>query len=247
MNECQRKITETLQGDRNYTAAMILAAGNSTRMGGKVSKQFLPIGGIPVLGKTLIAYQNCARIREIIVVSRPEDFETVRGIAKDYGIKKLTAIVAGGATRQESAQKGLQKLSPAVQFVAVADGARCLITPEEIEKVCLRAYEYKAASAAHRVTDTVKRTNATGDVTESVDRNNLWLVQTPQVFVRELYEYAAAQAVTDNLQVTDDNSMIEHLGYRVKMVECGAENIKITTPEDLAIARAIAAYRSVKQ
>jgi 2-C-methyl-D-erythritol 4-phosphate cytidylyltransferase len=233
---------------RKYrTGAIILAAGNSTRMGGKINKQLEPVCNIPVLAHTLMAYQRCKLIEEIVVVTRPQDFEAVLEIAKQYGISKLRHIAAGGSTRQESAKNGMNKLSPVIRYVAIADGARCLITPQQIAKVCLRAYRYQAASAAHQISDTVKRTNAVGMVKETVDRNNLWQAQTPQIFHASLYTAALIRAEDDGFKVTDDNSLIEHLGYQVRMVECGRENIKITTKEDLPMAEAILSYRSAKQ
>ena len=239
------KIAETLwrSAKRNYTAAIVLAAGNSTRMGG-VNKQLEPLCDIPVLAHTLMAYQSCILIREIVVVTRPADFKAVYELRERFGIKKMKHIVAGGATRQESATRGMSKLSDEVRYVAIADGARCLTTPEQIAKVCLRAYRFQAASAGHLVSDTVKRTTTGGMTLETVDRKNLWQAQTPQVFHHSLYVAALARAQSDNYQVTDDNSLIEHLGYRVRMVECGRENIKITTPDDLALAEAILQYRS---
>lgn len=227
----------------NRTAAVILAAGNSTRMGKGVNKQFQKLCGVPVLAHTLLAYQRCALIREIVVVTRPQDFQEIYRIAKTYKIKKLRHIVAGGASRQESAERGLEKLDADVKYVAIADGARCLTTPEQIARVCLRAYRQKAASAAHLISDTVKRANSLGVVKATVDRTGLWQVQTPQVFHTSLYTAALYRAKADGVSVTDDNSLIEHLGYRVQLVECGMENLKITTPADLAMAEAILTYR----
>lgn len=232
--------------DKNVTAAVIVAAGNSTRMGGTTNKQFLELDGVPVLAHTLLAYQNCKLIREIVVVTKPENFEAVYQMAQEYGINKLTALAAGGASRQESAKNGIAKLKDDVKYVAIADGARCLTTPQQITKVCLKAYRCKAASAAHLVADTVKRTNSSGMVKETVDRTNLWQAQTPQIFHTALYQAALYKADEDGYAVTDDNSLIEHLGYGVKMVECGIENIKITTPDDLPLAEAILQYRSKK-
>ena len=229
---------------KKYTAAVILAAGNSSRMGGKINKQMQPICGMPVLAHTLLAYQKSRMIREIVVVTRPQDFDAVYQMREKYGIKKMTHIVSGGATRQESARRGMSKLDEHVRYVAIADGARCLTTPAQIDRVCLAAYRTQAASAAHQITDTVKRTNAMGMTKENVDRNNLWLAQTPQVFHTSLYTAALYHAQNDNFTATDDNSLIEHLGYQVRMVECGADNLKITTPEDLSAARRILLYRS---
>lgn len=226
------------------TAAIILAAGNSSRMGKNKNKQTEVLCGIPVLAHTLLAYQKCKLISEIIVVTRPQDFDTVYQLSKKYGIDKLTNIVSGGETRQESAKHGMKKLDASTRYVAIADGARCLTTPAQIAKVCLRAYRSQAASAAHKISDTVKRTNATGRTKKTVDRTNLWQAQTPQVFHTALYTAALYQADADDFSVTDDNSLIEHLGYSVQMVECGMQNIKITTPEDLPLAEAILEYRS---
>ena len=229
---------------RNYTAAVVLAAGNSTRMGNNINKQLELLDGIPVLAHTLLAYQKCVLIREIVVVTRPQDFEAVYKMREEYGIRKMTHIVAGGSSRQESAKNGMSKLSDRVRYVAIADGARCLTTAEQIAKVCLRAYRYHAASAAHLISDTVKRTNAVGMSRETVDRNNLWQAQTPQIFHHSLYIAALARAQSDGFTGTDDNSLVEHLGYQVRMVECGRENIKITTADDLSLAEAILQYRS---
>ena len=230
----------------NYTAAIIVAAGSSSRMGG-VNKQLEPLCGVPVLAHTLVAYQKCILIREIIVVTRPEDFDAVYAMRETYGITKMRHIVAGGKTRQESVVRGMRKLGDHVRFVAIADGARCLTTPWQIAEVCLRAFRYKAASAGHKVSDTLKRTSALGMTRETVDRENLWQAQTPQVFHTALYTAAIHNASKDNYQGTDDNALVEHLGYRVCMVECGIENLKITTKNDLALAEAILAYRSAKK
>jgi len=233
--------------EKHNTAAVIVAAGNSTRMGTPTNKQFLKLRGIPVLAHTLLAYERCKLIRQIVVVTKEENFEAVYLMAKQYKISKLTALAAGGATRQESAKKGIAKLGPEVRYVAIADGARCLTTPEQIAKVCLKAYRYKAASAGHLICDTVKRTTPSGMVKETVDRTNLWQAQTPQIFHTALYQAALYKAEDEKFTVTDDNSLIEHLGYQVRMVECGMENIKITTPEDLPLAEAILQYRSNKE
>lgn len=227
------------------TTAIILAAGNSSRMGG-INKQLEEIDGIPVLARTLLAYESCPLIHEIILVVRLEDFPAAREIQKTYRISKLCKLVSGGKTRQESAKLGLDETGDDTRFVAVADGARCLITSEDITRVCLAAYRHHAASAAHKVSDTVKRANALGGVIETVDRSNLWTVQTPQVFNRTLYIAAHAKAKEDAFTATDDNALVEHLGYRVYLTECGSNNLKITTPEDLFLAKAILKLREEK-
>lgn len=242
------KLAETVYElmPESETAAIILAAGNATRMGG-INKQLYRLNGKPVLAHTLTAYQNCPLIHEIIVVTKPEEFETVFALRNQYGITKLKHLVCGGKTRQESAQKGLAKLDAKFKYVAIADGARCLTTPAQITKVCLMAYRHKAACAGHAIEDTVKRTTLLGTVTETIDRTGLWQAQTPQVFHTALYQAAVKKAEADGFQATDDASLIEHLGYRVHMVECGRSNLKITTPVDLNSARAILNDRSAKK
>lgn len=228
---------------KNYTTALILAAGASSRMGSQISKQFLEVDGIPVLARTLQAYEQCPLIREIVIVARPQDEQTVLGIVEQYEISKCKTVVPGGSDRAESARNGLNAVSANTKFLAVADGARCLTTPAQIARVCLCAYKNKAASAGHPITDTVKRTGVLGNVKETVERENLWAVQTPQVFALPLYAAATARAQADNFSPTDDNGLIEHLGYGVRLVDCGRENIKITMPADIRLAEAILAAR----
>ncbi len=232
---------------KNQTAAVILAAGNSTRMGKDVNKQLQLVCGIPVLAHTLLAYQRCVLIHEIIIVARPQDFKEITKLCKRYKITKLRALAVGGETRQESAHRGVRKVSPGCKYVAIADGARCLTTSAQIAKVCLRAYRQKAAAAAHLISDTVKRTSTLGMVKETVDRTNLWQVQTPQIFHTSLYLAAQYRAKEEKFEGTDDCSLIENLGYKVQLVECGPENIKITTPDDLVIAEALMTYRGEKK
>ena len=225
------------------TAAVILAAGDSKRMGA-INKLFYRLGGIPVLAHTLIAYQKAPLIREIVVVAKPEDFGRIQELKQKYGISKLTNIVAGGETRQESAKNGVEKLGDEVKYVAIADGARCLTTPTQITKVCLSAYRQMAACAAHKVTDTVKRATIMHNTTETIDRKDLWEMQTPQIFNTSLYKAAIIRAEEKNLKATDDATLIEGLGYRVHLIECGIGNIKITTVEDIPFAEAILSYRN---
>ncbi|MBQ3057287.1 MAG: 2-C-methyl-D-erythritol 4-phosphate cytidylyltransferase, partial [Clostridia bacterium] len=193
------------------TAAVILAAGDSKRMG-NINKLFYQVGGIPVLAHTLIAYQKAPLIREIVVVAKPEDFGKIQELKRKYGISKLTQLANGGETRQESAKNGIEKLGNDVKYVAIADGARCLTTPTQITKVCLSAYRQMAACAAHKVTDTVKRATVLHNTTETIDRSDLWEMQTPQVFNTALYQAAMIRAEENKLAATDDATLIEGLG-----------------------------------
>lgn len=232
---------------KNRTAALILAAGSSTRMGGKTSKLFLTLDGIPVLAHTLLAYQRSPLITEIIIAAREADVDAVVAICDTYHITKLTAVVIGGANRQESALRAFSVIGPDIRYVAIGDGARCLVTQTEIEMVCGEAYRKKAASAGIRMTGTVKRTTNSGAVLETLDRDTIWEAQTPQVFHIALYAAAQNRAATEGFVATDDNALVEHLGYRVQMVECRKDNIKLTTPDDLTLAESILRLRRSKQ
>lgn len=227
------------------TAAIIVAAGNSTRMGGKISKQLLELRGKPVLAHTLLAFQKARSIDEIIVVARAEDTEAIWKLAYENGIKKLTAVTKGGDTRAASVRRGVAKIDPKTRFVAIHDGARCLITPADIGKVCRAAYRYRAATAATAVTDTVKKATRYGFIESTIDRQRVYLVQTPQVFHADLYR--AALAYNDDDSITDDNQLMEKIDHAVKLVDFGKNNIKITTPDDLARAEYILLQREVKK
>lgn len=232
---------------RRYTAAIIAAAGNSTRMGGKTSKQLMLLRGMPVLAHTLLAYEKATTVHEIIVVGKTEDFDAYREMASRYHITKLRVLCEGGATRQESVLCGLRQVSSKTKYVAIADGARCLITPQQIETVCHAAYRTGAASAATKATDTVKVADPLGYIKETPDRETLWMAQTPQIFDYTLYHAAAYYALEQGFCATDDNSLVEFIDRKVKLVECGRENLKITTPSDLLIAEAILSARELER
>lgn len=213
-------------------AAVIVAAGNSTRMG--TPKQFIPLNGRPLIAYTLEAFQQCAVIDEIVVVARGEHHTRLREIAETYGITKLAAIVCGGNTRQESVRGGVSRCK--ADYVAIHDGARPLVTPAIIERVAQAAVQVGAATAAVRTKDTVKIADENGMVTATPDRATLWNVQTPQIFAKDLYERAWSYAVEQGLDATDDCQLIEAIGHPVKLVESSYTNIKVTTPEDVPFA-----------
>ena len=222
-----------------FTSAIIAAAGMSSRFGGEKTKQMTTICGSPLLLHTLMAYQNAECIHEIILVAKKEEIPQWEKLCLGLGLPKLAKIVEGGDTRQESVLNGLDVVSKKSAFVAIADGARCLTTPDQINKVCVAAYKYKAASAAHKSTDTVK-ISTKYDFTESTpDRDTIWLAQTPQVFKTNLYRAAAYTAYKEGFEATDDNALCEYIGHPVRLVECGPNNIKVTTQDDLAVAEAI--------
>lgn len=215
-------------------SAVILAAGSSTRMG--VPKQFLPLHGQPLLAHTLLAFQACDAIQEIVVVARLEDIEKIKELAQAKNITKLTKVVEGGSSRRESARCGAQACNSESKYFAVHDGARPLITPQIIEEVVSVAKEYGAAAAAVPTKDTIKQVDANGFVVGTPPREMLWNVQTPQIFRRDLYLQALDNCEKTNTEVTDDCQMVELLGHTIKLVKSSYTNIKVTTPEDINIA-----------
>ena len=221
----------------NYTTAIIVAAGDSTRMGYKMSKQLIPLCGRPAIEYTLRAFQNCDEIKEIIVVARSQDINDIAQTA--FTFKKVMAVTAGGADRAESVRKGIHAASGCTTHYAIHDGARVLITPEELDRILPVAYETGAATLGTPVKDTIKVIGEDGNIVSTPDRDTLWAVQTPQVFEKDLYQRAIDNAVENNLSVTDDCAMVEAIGVPVKVVRGKYTNIKLTTPSDVTYAEAI--------
>ena len=215
-----------------YCGAVIVAAGNASRMGG-IDKVMAPLGGEPMIARTVRTYQNCDAIGEIVVVTREDLILPITRLCAE--MPKVKAVVAGGKSRQESVQLGLNALSKGVKLAAVHDGARPLITWQVIDRTVRAANTYSAAAPAVPVKDTIKVVD--GRVVKNTpDRATLFAVQTPQVFDFDLLRGALKKAELDQAQVTDDCSAVERLGMSVKIVEGDERNIKVTTPMDLKIA-----------
>ena len=232
---------------KNFTTAVICAAGSSTRMEalmGETRKQFIELGGMPVVARTLKAFEEANTVHEIIVVAREDELSLYEGFKETYGLTKLSKVVKGGSTRQESARLGSDEVDERCRFIAVADAARCLITPDEIQRVCHAAYQWNAASAGIKATDTVKVCDTSAFIDSTPDRDYVWMAQTPQVFALNLYRAAAYVARDEEFKATDDNQLLEHIRVPVKMVACSRENIKITEPSDIILATAIFEARS---
>lgn len=224
---------------RPKTAAIILAGGTGTRMKSATTKQMMLLLGKPVIVRTLEAFEACPRIDEIVVAVRPEERIAITLLCEKYSITKCHALVIGGDTRQESAVSGLSALSDDVQYIAIHDAARPLITPAQIGRVVTFAYAYHAATAVTPVVDTVKIVNNRGFIDKTVPRDTVRLAATPQVFHRRYYEAAVRYAQDKGISVTDDNSLMELIGQRVRAVDTGRENIKITEAGDIPLAEAI--------
>lgn len=212
--------------------AVIVAAGNASRMGG-IDKVMAPLGGEPMILRTVRAFQNCDAISSIVIVTREDLIPRVSSLCRD--MSKVTAVVCGGSSRQESVHLGLNALPKGTKLAAVHDGARPLVSWQVIDRTVRAANTYGAAAPAIPVKDTVKVVK--GGVVESTpDRATLRAVQTPQVFDFDLLRGALKKAVEDKAQVTDDCSAVERLGMKIKIVEGDERNLKVTTPIDLKIA-----------
>ncbi len=219
-------------------AAIIVAAGSSRRMG--MDKLAWPLAGVSVLRRTLEAFLAAESIHSVVVVCPEERWELLDGL--DFSKPVLRA--EGGAERQKSVMNGLAALGPDGRFVAVHDGARPLVSTADIDACVGAAFSHRAASLARRAAETMKRSDTEGFCVESVSRDNLWCMETPQVFetalLREAYQNVAARG----LAVTDEVSAVQQTGVKVKFVESLHPNLKITTPADLALAEALIAQTS---
>ena len=215
-----------------YCAAVIVAAGSASRMGG-IDKVMAPLGGEPMIVRTVRTFQSCDAIREIVIVTREDLLVPIMDLC--HGFDKVRAVIVGGNSRDESVRKGLAALSAKTKLVAVQDGARPLVTWQVIDRAVRAANSYGAAAPAVAVKDTIKVVRG-GIVAATPDRIALRAVQTPQVFEIDLLAGALARAKQDGAAITDDCSAVERLGMSVKIVEGDERNIKVTTPMDLKIA-----------
>lgn len=213
--------------------AVIVAAGSASRMGG-IDKIMADLGGEPVIRRTVRAFQECDAIKEIVIVTRQDLILPIMDACRDFS--KVQAVVAGGASRQESVSLGLNAFSDKVKLVAIQDGARPLVTWQLIDRVVRAAHSYGAAAPAIPVKDTIKVVTG-GVVKETPERKTLQAVQTPQAFDFDLIRGALKKAKLDEVEVTDDCSAVERMGMSVKIVSGDERNLKITTPMDLKIAQ----------
>ena len=222
--------------------AIIVAAGSSQRMG--FDKLFGTIAGKPVIAHTLHAFEHASSVNEIIVVAREDRHDEIRKISRDGNFEKVRSIIAGGERRQDSVRAGLNCLNTDAKYVAVHDAARPLVTAEQIERVFEQSQIHGAAALAEPINDTIKRAGADLAVIGSVDRHQLYVMQTPQVFERALIEEAYRAAHTENVSLTDEVSAVERLGRKVILVLNDGYNFKITYPRDLALAEFVLNQRA---
>ncbi len=210
--------------------AVIVAAGSGKRMGTDIPKQFLLLNDEPIIRHTVEKFQNCKKIDEIVVVTGKEHIKTCCDILKDAD--KLKAVVPGGKERQDSVVKGIEALSEDCEYVLIHDGVRPFIKNDDILRVIEAVKKWNACVMAVKSKDTVKIAEE-GFVKATPDRSTLWNAQTPQAFKTDLIKKAYKKAAEEKAVLTDDAMAAELLGERVRIVEGGYYNIKITTPEDL--------------
>lgn len=220
-----------------YCAAVVPAAGRAARMEGE-DKVLLPLAGAPVLMRTLRALDTCDRIHEIIVVTREDLIVPVGQLCQDYAFTKVRKVVVGGETRVHSVLAGIAEVSKQAELIAVHDGARPLVSQRLLEEVLEKGAETGAAAPAVSLKDTIKRVE--GDVVASTPaREEYRAVQTPQVFEPSLIQAALTKALQDGVTLTDDCAAVERMGMKVSLTKGEYGNLKLTTPEDLAVAEAL--------
>lgn len=220
-------------------SAVILAGGASVRMG--APKLHMILCGMPVVARTLRTFEECSDCSEIIVVAKEEEAGLYENYIRLYGFKKIKAVVNGGKTRQESAFIGLNAISREAEYIAIHDADRCLVTDEIIKEVFREAKKHRVATAACKTTDTVKISDGHGKtlVKDQPERAKVYAVQTPQIFLADLYKAAAYSALREGYTGTDDCALSEHAGFAAKLVDCGKRNMKITEPIDMLLAETI--------
>lgn len=224
-------------------SAIVLAAGQGKRMGSRIQKQFLDLGGYPVLYYSLKTFEE-SQVSQVILVTGEQEIEFCRReIVERYGFSKVKAVVAGGAERYHSVYQGLKQVSASSDIVLIHDGARPFADTDMIDRTIRAAEEFQACAAGMPSKDTVKIADENGFAASTPERSRVWMVQTPQAFSRALI-WNAYQAMMEDesLQqgVTDDAMVVERLtGVSVRLVEGSYENMKVTTPEDMEVAAAI--------
>ena len=224
--------------NRNVTA-IIPAAGMGKRMGGAIPKPFLWIGGRPILAHTLDAFERCDSVDEVILVVGIGDLRLVSEEVVDrYEFTKVRKILSGGEKRQDSVWEGLKAVEAGTEIVVIHDGVRPFVAPEHLSESIGQCRKCDAVITAVPVKDTIKEAED-GLVTSTLDREKLWAIQTPQTFALDLILRAHQQAMGAALIATDDAALVERLGHPVHLLRGSYHNIKITTPEDLALGEII--------
>ena len=223
--------------------AIIVAAGKSERMGAGTDKAFLNLGPKPVVAWSLLAFERCGDVDQIVLVVRKDQLIAAKALSRMFGISKLRSIVPGGKERQDSVLAGMKEMDSDTRIVVVHDGARPCVTPETISEVVKVARRSGACVVGRRIFDTVKYVEKGTTVTRTEDRTKLWAVQTPQAFQTSILRRAYAELAKSGASVTDDASAVEAIGEPVKIYESNQPNLKITTVDDLQMAAAVVLKR----
>jgi 2-C-methyl-D-erythritol 4-phosphate cytidylyltransferase len=227
--------------------AIIVAAGEGSRIGGRTRKTYVPIAGRALLLRTLDQFYRSKRVNEVIVVIAKQDLGRCKSLLRnDPQLSEQSwCLQTGGASRQKSVERGLEKISPDCDLVVIHDGARPFVSPALIDRIIEEAYARQAVVAGVPVRDTIKVISENRQVLSTPARDCLWEIQTPQAFERGLILEAHEAAQRNNLDSTDDAMLVERLGKPVYLIEGERTNIKITVPEDLLFAEALARKRRV--
>ncbi len=222
--------------------ALIPAAGQGRRFGGPLEKQFLPLGDRPLLARTLEPFERSPSVQEIVLVVLPDRVEWMwESLVKPHGISKVSKVVPGGPRRQDSVRLGLEAMEAGWDLVLVHDGARPLVSEEIIARSVQETMIHGATLVGVPATDTISQVDAEGFVVRTLDRHGLWMVQTPQTFRYDLILRAHREAQREGFQGTDDASLVERLGIRVRVIPGSYDNLKVTTERDLVLAEEILA------
>jgi 2-C-methyl-D-erythritol 4-phosphate cytidylyltransferase len=226
--------------------ALIPAAGSGSRMGTTQRKPYLTLEGKPILVHTLTVFEQCSLIKEVLLIVSSSDLEySGTSIVETYKLTKVNKIVVGGAKRQDSVWEGLKALEGQYGLVMVHDGVRPFVSQGIVENAIHETAYYGATVAAVPVKDTIKIVSKEAEVVETIDRSRVWAVQTPQTFKYDILKMAYEKAYEDGFYGTDDASLVERLGMKVKIIPGSYDNIKITTPSDLVMGEAILKKRIV--
>jgi 2-C-methyl-D-erythritol 4-phosphate cytidylyltransferase len=222
--------------------AIIVAAGSSQRMG--FDKLFALLENKPVVAHAIDAFEETASVEEIILVGRPDCLSELKEVVRRQGFGKMKKIIGGGERRQDSVRAGLNEINDKAEFVAVHDAARPLVRPKQIEQVFEACRQHGSAALAEPVKDTLKRVSDDGFICDSVEREQMFALQTPQIFARQLLRQAYDVIFAQNITVTDETSALDQLGHKVAIVSNNEFNFKITVPNDLLLAESVLARRA---
>lgn len=216
-------------------AVVVAAGGTGSRFGGDIPKQFVELGGYPVIAHTIKRFENCDLISEIVIVTHKDYLVFCHDLVNVLGFKKVTTIIEGGNTRQASVFKGIKQVDKEITHILIHDAARPNISDEIIREICHTVKEYRACAVGVKVVDTIKVSDDGEFITSTADRDKLWQIQTPQAFEKNLIIKCHKNAAFEGFEATDDCMLAEKYGIKIKLVFGSYDNIKITDAKDLSV------------